>query len=329
MPKVDVTACALAFRDEIKKEIEVRVEAGGPRPKLVGIIANKDEAAVMYARWTERACARDGIQYELRQVERVDLEDAVIEANEDPAVNGIIVYYPVFGGPIDDYLRDVISLEKDVEGLNHRYRYSLYHNIRVLSDLGNRKAILPCTPLAILKILNHLGAYKLELPVGEQAPPARPPTRARRVPAAEGQRARDRDARGSTIPPRRPPPRSLPTAASASAAARRPDSCAVQPLRGGGAAAGGDAGERWRAGLLGGHRQHAHLPQGSRERHDQGARERGRAVEEGRGGRGGQGRPRRAGVAEEGRGGRGGQGRPRRAGAARRAGVAEEGRGGP
>jgi len=168
MPKVDVTACALAFRDEIKKEIEVRVEAGGPRPKLVGIIANKDEAAVMYARWTERACARDGIQYELRQVERVDLEDAVIEANEDPAVNGIIVYYPVFGGPIDDYLRDVISVEKDVEGLNHRYRYSLYHNIRVLSDLGNRKAILPCTPLAILKILNHLGAYKQELPVGEQ-----------------------------------------------------------------------------------------------------------------------------------------------------------------
>ena len=66
------------------------MEAGGPRPKLVGIIATTDDAAVMYARWTERACARDGIQYELRQVERVDLEDAVIEAHEDPAANGII-----------------------------------------------------------------------------------------------------------------------------------------------------------------------------------------------------------------------------------------------
>ena len=168
MPKIDVTKCAMEFRDEIKASIQASVAAGGARPKLVGFLANGDEAASMYARWTERACTRDGITYELRRVERVDLEEAVMEANQDPSVNGILVYYPVFGGPIDDYLRDVISIEKDVEGLNHRYRYSLYHNIRVLADWGNRKAILPCTPLAILKILNFLGAYDHSKPEGDQ-----------------------------------------------------------------------------------------------------------------------------------------------------------------
>ena len=83
-------------------------------------------------------------------------------------VHGIIVYYPVFGGPIDDYLRDVISVEKDVEGLNHRYRYAMYHNIRQLSEYAGRKCILPCTPLACLKILEHCGAYDTSRPLGSQ-----------------------------------------------------------------------------------------------------------------------------------------------------------------
>ena len=46
----------------------------------------------MYARWTEKACTRDGICYELRRVEKHALEAAVIEANTDPSVHGIMVY---------------------------------------------------------------------------------------------------------------------------------------------------------------------------------------------------------------------------------------------
>jgi len=169
MVKVDATPCADAFHSEIKAAVDEVVQAGGSPPKLVGFLANDDKGAVMYARWTERTARKDGIVFELRRVERVDLEDAVIAANEDPSVHGIIVYYPVFGGPIDDYLRDVISVEKDVEGLNHRYRYSLYHNIRELGgEFGSRKCILPCTPLAVVKLLEFLGAYDKASPVGEQ-----------------------------------------------------------------------------------------------------------------------------------------------------------------
>jgi methylenetetrahydrofolate dehydrogenase (NAD+) len=31
-------------------------------------------------------------------VDKQDLEEKITEANEDRAVNGIMVYYPVFGG---------------------------------------------------------------------------------------------------------------------------------------------------------------------------------------------------------------------------------------
>ena len=74
------------------------------------------------------------------------------------------------GAPLPSHadLRDVISLEKDVEGLNHRYRYALYHNIRHLDDGATKKCVLPCTPLAVVKILEGLGAYDRSKPVGQQ-----------------------------------------------------------------------------------------------------------------------------------------------------------------
>ena len=60
-----------------------------------------DPAGEMYAKMTKRACERNGVTFELRRPERVDLEAAVIDANADPAVHGILIYYPVFGAALD------------------------------------------------------------------------------------------------------------------------------------------------------------------------------------------------------------------------------------
>ena len=164
MPKVDVTPIAAKFDAEIRDYVGKQPTA----PLLVGFLANSDPAALMYAKMTRRACERNGVRFELREVDKFALEDAVIAANSDAGVHGILVYYPIFGGALDDYMRDVISFEKDVEGLNHRYRYAMYHNIRYLDDASNQKCVLPCTPLAIVKILEETGAYDLSKPVGQQ-----------------------------------------------------------------------------------------------------------------------------------------------------------------
>ena len=47
--------------------------------------------SAQYARWTAAACKRNGVNFDLRQVERVQLEEALIEANDDAMVHGIIV----------------------------------------------------------------------------------------------------------------------------------------------------------------------------------------------------------------------------------------------
>ncbi|CCH43022.1 Methylenetetrahydrofolate dehydrogenase [NAD+] [Wickerhamomyces ciferrii] len=150
------------------EEVENGVKALGRSPKLVGFLANEDPAAQMYADWTGKTSESLGFTYELRVVKKDDLEEAIIEANEDDAIDGIMVYFPVFGNRQDQYLQQVVSLEKDVEGLNHKYIQNMYHNVRFLDAEESQKSILPCTPLAVVKILEYLGAYNNLLPYGNR-----------------------------------------------------------------------------------------------------------------------------------------------------------------
>jgi len=71
---------------------------------------------------------------------------------------------------MDEHLRDSVSAEKDVEGLCYTYRKYLFHNTRTLPYLNGEpsdiRCLLPCTPLAIVKILEFLGAYDSSQPLG-------------------------------------------------------------------------------------------------------------------------------------------------------------------
>ena len=106
--------------------------------------------------------------YKLAEVDREELENCLIEANTDQAIDGVIVYYPIFDNRQDQYLQQIPDITKDVEGLSHKYIFKLYHNERYLDQSQTRKCILPCTPLAIVKILDYLGIYNNILPFGNR-----------------------------------------------------------------------------------------------------------------------------------------------------------------
>ncbi len=109
-----------------------------------------------------------GFKFELREVDREELESAILTSNQDGAVDGIIVYYPIFGNRQDQYLQQITDDSKDVEGLSHRYIFKLYHNERFLDEDMTQKSLLPCTPLACLKILDYLRVYNSILPYGNR-----------------------------------------------------------------------------------------------------------------------------------------------------------------
>lgn len=118
-----------------------------------------------------------GFQYTRRDVDKEEIEEAILAANADDSIDGIIVYYPIFNTRQDQYLQQIVDVSKDVEGLSHRYVFNMYQNIRFLDENvstdgkgegGKQKSILPCTPLAIVKILEYLRVYNTILPYGDR-----------------------------------------------------------------------------------------------------------------------------------------------------------------
>jgi methylenetetrahydrofolate dehydrogenase (NAD+) len=109
-----------------------------------------------------------GFEFYLREVEKEDLEEEIVAANKDDSVDAIIVYYPIFKNRQDQYLQNVVDLTKDVEGLSHQYVFNMYQNVRFLDDQQKKKSLLPCTPLAVIKILEYLRIYNTVLPYGNR-----------------------------------------------------------------------------------------------------------------------------------------------------------------
>ena len=89
-------------------------------------------------------------------------------ANHDDSIDGIIVYYPIFNDRQDQYLQQITDVSKDVEGLSHQYIFNLYQNVRFLDEEKVQKSVLPCTPLAVIKILEYLRIYNTILPYGNR-----------------------------------------------------------------------------------------------------------------------------------------------------------------
>merc|ERR1719336_2110417 len=170
--KVSAEQVAAPFRQEVREAAQKLKEEGRTVPKLVGILANSDPFARKYAEWTGRTCVDNSLDFELREVEESELQKEIEKANCNPGVNGLMIYYPVFGarpsfhgGTQDEYLKDSVSAYKDVEGLGHYYRRALYRNARTVDGDVSRKCVLPCTPLAVVKTLQHLSVYDSSKPV--------------------------------------------------------------------------------------------------------------------------------------------------------------------
>lgn len=87
---------AAAFRDEVKRSL---AECPKP-PKLVGILATSSAPSKFYAEFTRKQCEELGVEFILKktgaalssdQGEGDGVEEAIIEANEDDSVHGIMV----------------------------------------------------------------------------------------------------------------------------------------------------------------------------------------------------------------------------------------------
>jgi 5,10-methylene-tetrahydrofolate dehydrogenase/methenyl tetrahydrofolate cyclohydrolase len=162
---VDPNTIAAPFLEQIRRE----VTSLGAKIRLVGLLGTDDRASQVYSQYAAQGCADVGIVYEPRRLEREAISREIFLANDDPTIHGLIVYYPIFGGARDRSLQNEVRPEKDVEGLHATWSGRLYHDVRTVDAEGQKKAILPCTPLGIIKSLEALKVYHVDRPPRHQA----------------------------------------------------------------------------------------------------------------------------------------------------------------
>lgn len=161
---LDAEALARPFLDEVRAEV-----AALPPVHLIGILGTGARPSEVYADYAAAGCEAVGIEFERRRCAREDVSRVVFEANVDPAVHGMIVFYPVFGGARDRSLQNEVDARKDVEGLHASWTQRLYHDVRFVDAEQQKKTVLPCTPLGIVKALGALGVTRRDAPAREQA----------------------------------------------------------------------------------------------------------------------------------------------------------------
>lgn len=125
-------------------------------PQLVVILIGDNSASQVYVKGKSKDCEEVGIinttlQYE--DISENELIRKIEELNADNSVDGILVQLPLPKHINDKRVIDAISPLKDVDGFHKQNVGNLY---------VGENGFIPCTPKAIIRILEEIGLCNLE-----------------------------------------------------------------------------------------------------------------------------------------------------------------------
>lgn len=129
-----------------------RVRAAGVEPGLAVVLVGDDPASQSYVRMKERDCAEVGIRsVDFRRpadTTQDELNEIIARCNADPAIHGILVQFPLPKHLDEEQALELISPEKDADGLHPENLGRLVRGIR---------AARACTPWGVMAMLDHYG----------------------------------------------------------------------------------------------------------------------------------------------------------------------------
>ena len=148
---VDGKLVSQVLRDKMKCRVDAMLDCG-VKPGLAVILIGENAASQVYVRNKVAACDSIGIQStEIRLPvdvpERVVLEN-LVQLNNDPTVNGILVQLPLPAHINENKILETISPEKDVDG---------FHKVNVGAMVTGNAKFYPCTPHGIMMLLDFYG----------------------------------------------------------------------------------------------------------------------------------------------------------------------------
>jgi methylenetetrahydrofolate dehydrogenase (NADP+) / methenyltetrahydrofolate cyclohydrolase len=150
---IDGKAYAAALQERIAAAVPAFAQAAGRKPGLAVVLVGDDAASAVYVASKGKATLAAGMEsFEHRlpaDTKQADLIALVEQLNADNAVDGILVQLPLPRHLDEQAVVDVISPDKDVDGLTPISTGRLALGL---------PGLVPCTPLGSLMLLkDHLG----------------------------------------------------------------------------------------------------------------------------------------------------------------------------
>jgi methylenetetrahydrofolate dehydrogenase (NADP+)/methenyltetrahydrofolate cyclohydrolase len=145
---IDGKAVAAALRARLAE----RVAALPFRPGLAVVLVGDNPASAVYVRNKDRAATSAGIGSHTivlpADTAEAALLDEIARLNADPTVDGILVQLPLPAQIRSQVVIEAIDPAKDVDG---------FHPLNVGRLADNQPALVPCTPLGVMKLLESAG----------------------------------------------------------------------------------------------------------------------------------------------------------------------------
>lgn len=138
--------------EKIKEEIKKEIQGFKNKPVLASILVCDNPGCESYVKSQNKCAESLGINYQFHKLSVDIKEDALLEfihnLNSNKSLNGIIVQMPLPENINSMKVREAILPEKDVEGM---------HSCNMGKIVFGRTKILPCTPAAVMELLNSAG----------------------------------------------------------------------------------------------------------------------------------------------------------------------------
>ena len=151
---IDGKALSKEIKDKLKATIETELIAEGKKaPKLTVVLVGNNMASKVYVSGKIKACKEVGIISDTitlpEETTQEELNETILNLNKDKSVNGILVQLPLPSHLNSNIALNLISPEKDVDGLT---------NINLGKLLSNDPSVIrSCTPLGVVTMLQAYG----------------------------------------------------------------------------------------------------------------------------------------------------------------------------
>lgn len=148
---IDGKAVAAAYSVQLKERINAWTDKSAVQPGLAVVLCGEDPSSKVYVNNIMKKCAELGLAVTKYLVDpelgTEALRQQVIALNNDPAVHGIIVQFPLPKTIDEKLIRETVSPDKDVDSAGSSNIGRLYAGL---------EGFIPCTPKGMMVLLKSL-----------------------------------------------------------------------------------------------------------------------------------------------------------------------------